>query len=172
MSIDDILAEIEPFQVKHVLLTGGEPLLQRNTPKLIDALNARGYAVSIETHGEVSIANVAKKARIVMDIKTPSSKMSRGAWIENLPHLKPSDEVKFVIASQEDYFWAKDVLSRYCLNTNEVLFSPVARNQHAPGDFIGIDLQWLAEKIIEDRLAVRLQLQTHKIIWGPEKTGV
>ena len=80
MSMAEILAEIKPYQVKHVLLTGGEPLLQRQTPALLDALRERGYTVSIETHGEVSIENFAPRARIIMDIKTPGSGMNRGGY--------------------------------------------------------------------------------------------
>lgn len=172
MSIEEILAKIEPFKVKHVLLTGGEPLLQRNTSKLIDALNEKGYAVSIETHGEVSIAEVAKKARIVMDIKTPSSKMNRGKWIENLPHLKADDEVKFVIASREDYAWAKELISKHPINAREILFSPVVSIKNSPGSFPGVETDWLAEQILADRLPVRMQVQLHKLIWGAERTGV
>ncbi len=171
-SITEILAEIKPFGVKHVLLTGGEPLLQRPLPELIDALTEEGYIVSIETHGEVSIERVAKKARIIMDIKTPASKMNRGNWRLNLPYLKNEDEVKFVIAASDDYSWAKDIIREGVIPTNEILLSPVMRTKGSPGEFPGVDPRWLAEQILKDRLPVRMQVQLHKILWGNDRTGV
>jgi 7-carboxy-7-deazaguanine synthase len=175
MSIDQILGAIQPYGVKHVLLTGGEPLLQRNTRALVDRLGAERYAVSIETHGEVSpevMKGVAGRARIVMDVKTPASKMSRGGWKNNLRFLSPDDEIKFVVASREDYFWARDTIQSNTWPTPELLISPVVRSPAMPGEVEGIELRWLAERILEDRLPVRLQVQLHKLIWGPEKTGV
>lgn len=165
MSVDQVLEAIRPFQVEHVLLTGGEPLLQRNAPELVRALLATGYQVSIETHGEVSIKSVAGNARIVMDVKTPSSGMCRGGFVRNLPFLKPEDEVKFVIASTEDYFWAKETLSRYRIRAGEILFSPVQKISPAPTEVPGVEPRWLAEQILRDKLPVRLQLQLHKILW-------
>lgn len=174
MSIEEVLTEILPHGTKHVLLTGGEPLLQRNTPALAKALVDNGYAVSIETHGEVSIESVAPFCRIIMDIKTPSSLMSRGQYTKNLTLLKPGiDEIKFVIASRDDYVWAKDLVRTRALDKNNlVLFSPVQSVQNAPGKFPGVELKWLAERMIEDKLNVRLQTQLHKAIWGSEATGV
>lgn len=171
-SIAEILAEIKPFQVKHVLLTGGEPLMQRPLPELIDALTSEGYQVSIETHGEVSIERVAAKARIIMDIKTPASKMNRGNWRLNLPYLKKEDEVKFVIAAPEDYIWAKERVREGVIPTGEILFSPVMRTQGSPGEYAGVDPMWLAEQILKDHLPVRMQVQLHKILWGNDRRGV
>ena len=168
MSIPEILETIRPYGVKHVLLTGGEPLMQRQTPALAQALIASGYTVSIETHGEVSIEPVAKNCRIVMDVKTPSSKMCRNQWPKNLPLLKASDEIKFVIGSKEDYAWAKDVLKTHALPTQEVLFSPVVSGPTTEG----IDARWLADQILEDQLPVRLQIQLHKHLWGTSTRGV
>lgn len=170
--IPEITAKIASFQTKHVLLTGGEPLLQRSVPELIERLNQDGYSVSIETHGEVSIERVASHARIIMDVKTPSSKMNRGNWRKNLPHLKPDDEVKFVIASQDDYSWARNLVRETRFPTREILFSPVMRTAGSPGEFPGVDATWLAERILEDRLPVRMQVQLHKILWGNDKRGV
>lgn len=172
MTIQQILATIAPYQVKHALLTGGEPLLQRPVPELVNALRAAGYEVSIETHGEVSIENVARDVRIVMDIKTPSSGMSRGGFKKNLPFLKASDEIKFVIASQEDYAWAREHVRSGKLPTNEILFSPAVVAAGQPGAFAGIEARWLAEKILEDRLPVRMQIQLHKLLWGANQRGV
>lgn len=171
-SIAEILAEIKPFQVKHVLLTGGEPLMQRPLPELIDALTSEGYQVSIETHGEASIERVAAKARIIMDIKTPASKMNRGNWRLNLPYLKKEDEVKFVIAAPEDYAWAKERVREGVIPTDEILFSPVMRTQGSPGEYAGVDPMWLAEQILKDHLPVRMQVQLHKILWGNDRRGV
>lgn len=172
MNIDEILRTVEPFQCKHVLLTGGEPLLQRSTPELARRLQKAGYQVSIETHGEVSIAQVAESSRIIMDIKTPSSGMCRGGYQKNLKYLKPSDEVKFVIASPLDYAWAKDIVLKNQLPVREILFSPALPALGSPGAPPGVAPQWLAEKILEDRLPVRFQLQIHKFIWGMDRHGV
>lgn len=172
MTIPEVLSEIEPYQVRHVLLTGGEPLLQRQAPQLVDALTERGYQVSIETHGEVSIAAVAAKARIIMDIKTPSSGMCRGGYERNFPLLKATDEVKFVIASPDDYAWARDLIRSGVIPTNEILLSPAMPAKNAPGSYPGVEARWLAERILEDRLPVRLQIQLHKYLWGADRTGV
>lgn len=172
MSVEQILQTIEPYKVTHVLLTGGEPLLQRQTSTLIDALRAKNYLVSIETHGEVSIANVTERARIIMDIKTPSSGMARGGYKTNLKYLKSSDEVKFVIASQDDYAWARGIILSGAIPTNEILLSPAVVAKAQPGEFPGVQPRWLAERILEDRLPVRMQLQLHKYLWGADVTGV
>ena len=171
-TIGEILKTIEPFQVKNVLITGGEPLLQRQTPALVDALVQNSYSVSIETHGEVSIEKVANNARIIMDIKTPSSKMSRGGFKENIKFLKPTDEIKFVVASKDDYTWAKTILSEVQFPTSEILFSPAVAAINSPGTFDSISPRWLADKILEDHLPVRFQLQLHKQLWGADSRGV
>ena len=170
MSVEEILNKIRPFHVKNALLTGGEPLLQRNSLGLVRALKKEGYEVSIETHGEISIEKFANEARIIMDIKTPSSGMCRGRFRENLPLLKSTDEVKFVIASEEDYFWAKALVPE--MPTQEILFSPAMPAKASPGSFPGVHARWLAERILEDRLPVRMQLQLHKYIWSPDQRGV
>jgi 7-carboxy-7-deazaguanine synthase len=172
MSVEQIAARIEPWGVKHVLLTGGEPLLQRGTPHLGRYLADRGYKVSVETHGEVPIQPVAPFTRVIMDIKAPSSGMSRGGFEANLRWLKPDDEIKFVIASREDYAWARDRIRKGDLPTHEILMSPAVAAPGMPGSFEGVEPRWLAERILEDRLPVRMQLQLHKLIWGPERTGV
>jgi 7-carboxy-7-deazaguanine synthase len=173
MSVAAVLDEVRPYRVRHALLTGGEPLLQRQAPELVDALLREGYQVSIETHGEVSIAAVADRARIIMDIKTPGSGMNRGGWEKNLPFLKPSDEVKFVICSESDYAWAREVVSSGKFSrVGEILFSPVVPAAGSPGTVPGVNPRWMAERILEDRLPVRLQVQLHKILWGADRKGV
>jgi 7-carboxy-7-deazaguanine synthase len=148
--------------------------LQRRTPALVDALIAQGYRVSIETHGEAPIASVASRARIIMDIKTPGSGMCRGGYERNLAALKPSDEVKFVICSPEDYIWARELVRSGRIPVEVILFSPVvpAAGSPSPASVPGVDPTWLAERILEDRLPVRLQLQLHKILWGANRRGV
>ncbi len=172
LAIKQVLDIIQGYRVKHVLLTGGEPLLQRQTPALVEALRERSYQVSIETHGEVSIEPVAKTARIVMDIKTPSSGMCRGGYVRNLPWLKKTDEVKFVIASEQDYAWASQIVRSGKIPCEEILFSPAVAALGAPGKFNPISSTWLAERILEEQLPVRLQLQLHKILWGVDRHGV
>lgn len=172
MRISEIVESLESFRVEHVLVTGGEPLLQKEVVSLVDALKDAGYRVSIETHGEISIVPVVNKARIVMDIKTPSSGMCKEGFRENLRYLKPTDEVKFVIASKQDYLWAKSILEKEDFSTEQVLFSPATSAQNTPGEYEVIDPRWLAGRILEDRLPVRMQLQMHKIIWGSDVRGV
>lgn len=172
MSISEIMSKIAPFKTRQVLLTGGEPLLQRQTPHLVTTLRAAGYEVSIETHGEISIEAVVQSARIILDIKTPSSGMCRGGFRKNLPLLKTTDEIKFVIASQSDYDWARSIVTDETLPTQEILFSPVILTKNSPGTFPGVEPQWLAERILADQLPVRFQLQIHKYIWGADRSGV
>ena len=172
MSVEEVLTAVRPFRVKHVLLTGGEPLLQRNTLELLHRLRADGYQVSIETHGEVSVESVAPFARIVMDIKTPGSRMSRGFYRENLKFLKSRDEIKFVITSRDDYFWARDLITSTELPTQEILFSPALAAKNSPSSYEGVEPRWLAEQILKDHLPVRFQLQLHKQLWGMDTKGV
>ena len=175
MSVPAVIETIRPYGVKHVLLTGGEPLLQRQTPELARELQALGYWVSVETHGEISFAPVRDFARVVMDIKTPGSGMNRGGFEKHLSDLIAGDEVKFVLTSPSDYEWARDLVrSKRIPEHCEILFSGVqpAKGAPHPENYPGIELRWLAEKILEDRLPVRLQTQLHKLIWGADRTGV
>lgn len=172
MPIPDILSAISNFKTRYVLVTGGEPLLQSQCVKLIEALNEAGYFVSIETHGEVSIEPVVKTAKIIMDIKTPGSGMSRGGFEQNLKLLKSTDEVKFVITSEQDYVWAKNIALSGRIPTKEILFSPVSVASGAPGSFEAMNPTWLANRILEDQLPVRFQIQLHKFLWGADRRGV
>ncbi len=172
MSEDAVLAEVKKYKVKHVLVTGGEPLLQRNTLSLLDRLNREGYTVSVETHGEISIEEAAKRARIIMDIKTPGSGMNRGGYQKNLKFLKPNDEVKFVITSLADYAWASELVRNGEIPTAEILFSPAMTAQNSPGSYQGIEPRILADLIVRDQLPVRFQWQLHKLLWGADTKGV
>lgn len=162
--IDEILDRIALFGVNLVELTGGEPLLQPDSPALVAALCNAGYEVLIETNGSQDIEHIDPRAKIIMDIKTPSSGMADHTRWENLEFLKPEDEIKLVMASREDYEWASSlVLDEELATICTVLFSPVTGS---------LDPAELVSWILADRLPVRLNLQLHKYIWPPEQRGV
>ena len=158
MDMDDILNKVAAYQVKRVLVTGGEPLAQINCLALMAQLCDQGYEVSIETSGALDVAQIDPRVVKVMDIKTPGSgEVSRNLY-ENISHLLPQDQVKFVLCHREDYDWAKTILIQYALpSICEVLFSP-SYTELAPA--------LIADWILEDRLPVRLQIQLHKYLWG------
>lgn len=163
-SVDDIIKEVKKYGCKLVEVTGGEPLVQEESLALMKKLCNEGFDVMLETSASLPIKNVDKRVLIVMDLKCPSSKMEKKNLYENVEHLKPTDEVKFVIGNREDYDWAKEVIFKYDLqNKCEVLFSVV---------FGEIEPVTLVNWIIEDKLDVRFQLQMHKHIWHPETKGV
>ncbi|MGM0601544.1 MAG: radical SAM protein [Candidatus Rifleibacteriota bacterium] len=162
MSIDDILHEVEKYSCELVEITGGEPLLQKETPELVDRLADAGKTVLIETNGSLDISrlNTANCIRIV-DIKTPGSGCEKEMCLPNLDRLSLLDEIKFVIYDYQDYLWAKNLVLKYKLSSkNTVLFSPVS-DKCKPRD--------LAAWILDDRLPVRFQLQMHKILWQDER---
>ena len=158
LTIDEILARVSDLGLPEVCVTGGEPLAQAACRDLLTALADAGHRVSLETSGALSIAGLDPRVRCVMDLKAPGSgEADKNLW-DNLDHLRPHDEVKFVLAGRADYDWAKDVLERHGLARRAtVLFSPVA-GELAPST--------LADWIVADRLPVRFQLQLHKILWG------
>lgn len=158
--IDAIVAEVDRHGVRHVCVTGGEPLAQKRCITLLQRLCDAGYRVSLETSGALDISEVDDRVSRVVDLKTPASgELSRNR-LENLPLLTAHDQVKFVICDRADYEWARDMLATHALAQRcEVLFSPSHR-QVAPRD--------LAEWLLADRLPVRFQMQLHKQIWGEE----
>jgi len=164
-SIEEIIDTVNSYGCKLVEITGGEPLVQENVHILMKSLCDLGYEVMLETGGSLPIENVDKRVKVIMDLKTPYSKMEKKNRYENIQHLKSGDEVKFVIGSREDYDWAKDILLKYELvnKVEQVLFSPV---------FDKVENIELANWILEDKLNVRFQLQMHKYIWHPETRGV
>jgi 7-carboxy-7-deazaguanine synthase len=159
-SVEAIMAEVRSLAVPLVELTGGEPLLQKNTIALMQQLLDEGYTVLIETGGHIPIGDVPSGVHRIVDVKCPGSGESGRMHWANLDLLTTADEVKFVIADRADYEYARDVLSTYDLAARcaAVHFSP-AWAQVAPAD--------LAAWILADRLPVRLQLQQHKYIWEP-----
>ena len=158
MAIAEVLEQIVDYRCPFVCVTGGEPLAQRNCLTLLTALCDLDYQVSLETSGALDISPVDRRVSIVMDIKTPASGESdRNRW-ENLADLKSTDQLKFVVSDREDYDWAKAVLTERGLTDRlPVLFSPAWGRE--------IERE-LAEWILADRLAVRFQIQLHKVLWG------
>lgn len=164
-SIEEIIDEVKSFGCKLVEITGGEPLVQENVHVLMKELCDLGYEVLIETGGSLPIEIIDKRVKVIMDLKTPYSKMEKKNRYENIKFLKPTDEVKFVIGSREDYDWVKEMISKYDLinRVEQVLLSPV---------FDKVENIQLADWILQDKLKVRFQLQMHKYIWHPEARGV
>lgn len=162
MSVDDILKKVQSFDVPHVCLTGGEPLIQKEVYKLIQRLLDSGYFVSIETGGSIPIEEMpcADNLRIVLDIKCPSSEMHEKMEFSNIELLGPFDELKFVIANRKDYDYAKEIIAKH-KPVSSIIMQPVWGN----------DMKNLAEWVIEDKLNARVLPQLHKIIWG-EQRGV
>jgi 7-carboxy-7-deazaguanine synthase len=165
-----------------VELTGGEPLLQKNSLPLMQALCDEGFTVLLETSGAHDIAPVDPRVRRIMDMKCPGSgEAARNRW-ENLSHLKSTDEIKFVITTQEDYEWAKQCIAEHKLDAIcPLLFSwahPLGPEQQSkslkklPAGQTPISRKELAERIIADALPVRFQVQLHKVIWAPKQRGV
>jgi len=163
-SIEEILTEVKKYSCKLVEVTGGEPLVQKESLDLLTRLCDEGFEVMLETGGSLSVKDIDERVIIVMDLKCPSSKMEKKNLYENINFLKPTDELKFVIENREDYDWSKEIISRYDVKEKcEILFSVVF------GELEPVNLvNW----IIEDKLDVRYQLQMHKYIWHPETKGV
>ncbi len=158
MSLTDIIAEVEQYGCNYITVTGGEPLAQAACLELMRQLVDKDYKVSLETSGALDVSGVDPRVIKVMDIKTPSSgEMDKNRYA-NLDHLNTQDQIKFVIGTDEDYQWSKAILTEYnLLNRCEILFSPVMGQQN-PTE--------LAEKILNDKLPVRFQIQLHKLLWG------
>lgn len=158
MELADIMSEVASHGAHYVTVTGGEPLAQKECETLLSELCDAGYDVSLETGGALDISQVDPRVSVILDIKTPGSgEVEKNRW-ENLVHIKPSDEIKFVLCGREDYEWAREVMADYGLAAKcSVLFSPVYQ-QVNPTD--------LAEWVLQDKLPVRMQVQLHKILWG------
>jgi len=195
-TLTEILAEVKrqaaPFsnsqlstlnsQLPLVELTGGEPLLQKNSLPLMKSLCDDGFTVLIETSGAHDISKIDPRVRRIMDLKCPASGEVARNRFENIAHLKSTDEIKFVIGTVEDYEWAKRQIAAHKLDSIcPLLFSwvhPLAPEQQSkalkkvPAGHTPITRRDLAERIITDALPVRFQIQQHKIIWPPEQRGV
>lgn len=195
-SLAEIVAEVKrqaaPFQkpspvTRHpslplVELTGGEPLLQKNSLPLMQQLCDDGFTVLIETSGAHDISKIDPRVRRIVDLKCPASGEVARNRFENIAHLKATDEIKFVIGTQEDYDWAKQQIATHKLDSIcPLLFSwvhPLAPEQQSkvlksvPAGLTPISRVELVDKIIADALPVRFQIQQHKVIWPPEHRGV
>ncbi|HUC44570.1 MAG TPA: radical SAM protein [Candidatus Sulfotelmatobacter sp.] len=164
MEVGAVVARVEAFGCPLVEVTGGEPLLQPDASELMRALVARGFEVLLETGGSLPIDRVPAGVKRIVDVKCPGSgESARNRWA-NLDALRPGDEIKFVIADRADYEWAAVTVRERDLSSRApVLFSPVADGL-AAGD--------LARWVLDDRLAVRVQVQMHKVLWPGVTRGV
>lgn len=165
--VDGIVHKVAEFRVKYVCVTGGEPLLQKETLVLIETLLRKGYSVTLETNGSIDVSPFIDAFReygaaflISCDIKCPSSGMHKRMKLENMCYLRATDQLKFVIQTKEDYNYAKRLIKHHqpiCT----CLFQPVW----------GTDPMHLAEWMLKDHLDARFSLQLHKIIWGEKRGG-
>ena len=164
VTIDEILARVAALGVRLVEVTGGEPLAQKGTRELVRRLCDAGYEVLIETGGHHDISVLDPRAHAIVDVKTPGSQMMAHNDLANLDRLRPGDEVKFVLCDRADYEFAVKVLREHGLEARvPVHFSPV----HP-----GLDPRDLVQWLLDDGLRVRLNLQLHKYVWGPDAKSV
>lgn len=157
-SLEAVLAEVATHGVKHVCVTGGEPLAQKGCIPLLTALCDAGYHVSLETSGALDISLVDARVSRVVDLKTPGSGEQARNRYENLQLLTAHDQVKFVICDRADYDWARQQVSAYALTDKCTVYFSSSFAQLPPAQ--------LADWIIQDRLPVRMQVQLHKVLWG------
>lgn len=181
-SVAEVVARVEELFGEHaneheqqqqlVEITGGEPLLQPESPELARKLLDAGYKVLIETSGERDVSKLPREVVKIVDVKCPDSGEGGTFQLGNLEALDQKDEIKFVIASRRDYDFARDFTAEHNLKSrvHEVLFSPVFADPE--GKWPAMDARALAEWILADRLPVRLGLQIHKFIWDPAMHGV
>lgn len=158
LTLVEILRRVAAYGARHVTLTGGEPLAQKQAPALLRLLADAGYSVSLETSGALDVAAVDPRISKILDLKTPGSgECARNLW-SNLDQLTPHDEIKFVICDENDYAWAREQLQTRRLDARcPVLFSPVHGR---------LEPHQLADWILRDKLPVRMQVQLHKLLWG------
>jgi 7-carboxy-7-deazaguanine synthase len=164
-SFEEITAEVRKHPTRFVEFTGGEPLEQPEVHQLMRELLDEGYTVAVETGGHIDISTCDPRVIRIMDLKTPSSGMMKRNLYQNIPHLTAQDEVKFVCGSHEDYEWSREIIRQYDLSNHvaAILISPI---------FGEIEPVELVNRILEDGLDVRFQLQMHKFIWEPDRRGV
>jgi 7-carboxy-7-deazaguanine synthase len=160
IALEEILDKIKTYPCKNICITGGEPLLQKDTSQLIKVLLDKKYMISLETNGSIDIKRyTGKKSLIVsLDVKCPSSGMTAQMILKNISSLSKKDQLKFIIHNKTDYEYAKNILQKYKPQCT-VFFQPVW----------GTNPQKLASWILDDKLPIRLGLQLHKIIWGTKR---
>jgi len=164
LSIEEIVSEVKKYNCQLVEITGGEPLVQNESLLLMKSLADDGFEVMIETGGSLPIKEIDPRVMIIMDLKCPSSGMLKKNLYENIDCLKPTDEVKFVLGSKEDYDWAKQTIGNYRFTEKTAVLFSVVFGKLEPVKVVN----W----ILEDNLSVRFQLQMHKFIWEPAAKGV
>ncbi|HYE71937.1 MAG TPA: 7-carboxy-7-deazaguanine synthase QueE, partial [Blastocatellia bacterium] len=166
MSLDEVLEQVRSYNCQLVEITGGEPLVQkRECVELVKHLCNENYTILVETSGSLDASVLDERAIKILDVKCPGSgESSRNLWA-NLEHLGARDEVKFVVADRRDFDYALDVIKKYQLDQREpaVLISPV---------WGAVNWEQLAYWILKSGVRARMQLQMHKLIWGPDKQGV
>lgn len=170
MTIDEIVTEVTRYQCKTVEITGGEPLIQKTVHHLMTRLCNEGFSVLIETGGSLDISQIDPRVIRIMDLKCPSSNMVHKNLYENIPYLRPDDEIKFVIGTREDYDWTLEQIRKYGIHqkVNVILFSPVF-GVIEPVQIV----DWMLEDHIQNEIPnIRFQIQMHKVIWSPETKGV
>ncbi|NMG04088.1 7-carboxy-7-deazaguanine synthase QueE [Azoarcus taiwanensis] len=156
--IDELVEEIRGFGIPTICVTGGEPLAQKECRTLLRTLCDAGFSVSLETSGALDIDGIDARVARIVDLKAPGSGECERNRLENIALLRPTDEVKFVLADETDYAWAKRMIIEHRLGERcPVLMSPVHGS---------LDPTALAELIVQDRLPVRFQMQLHKILWA------
>ncbi|MBL6688503.1 MAG: 7-carboxy-7-deazaguanine synthase QueE [Pseudomonadales bacterium] len=159
LSLAQILEKVSANPAKLVTVTGGEPLAQPECIALLQSLIEAGFSVSLETSGALPIHSVPSEVSIVLDLKAPSSGEMHRNLYDNISALALKDQVKFVLADRADYDWARFKISEYELisRVGEVLLSPV---------YEALPPRQLADWVLSDGLAVRVQIQLHKLLWG------
>jgi len=158
MAVEQLIQIVNDYGVRHVCVTGGEPLAQPGCLDLLRGLCDGGFSVSLETSGALDIAEVDPRVSVVMDLKAPGSGETARNRTDNLEHLKPGDQVKFVLSGRADFDWALAWLTGHPLPEGiEALFSPV---------YGELEPRRLADWIVQARAPVRFQLQLHKLLWG------
>ncbi|MCX6117720.1 MAG: radical SAM protein [Proteobacteria bacterium] len=163
-SIAMILSEVKAIGLPLVELTGGEPLAQKNCVPLAKKLVEAGYRVLIETSGSEDVSTLPTEVHIIMDLKAPGSGMSDRNMFKNLDHLKPSDEIKMVLAHRDDFDWAISIMEQFKLSERFNVLLSCAFGLLQPKD--------LCEWMVAAKVGARLNLQQHKYIWHPRAKGV
>ena len=163
MSVEELVAKAKEYKTKLVEITGGEPLFQEETPALCKALCNEGFTVLVETNGSFDISLLDERAIRIVDVKPPGSAQAGSFFMGNLNHLKPSDELKFVIADRCDFDWSIKFLASNVINAGAIIFSPII-DECSPMDLA----QWILDCGLD---GIRIGIQLHRIIWG-ERRGV
>lgn len=165
LELSAVLDKIDRYRAELVVVTGGEPLLQREGVfKLMDQLCDKGYNLLLETNGSMSIEGVDKRVTVIMDIKCPGSLMHKSNYWQNIKWLKDKDEIKFVVAGGSDFQWALDKIKKYNLAGHQILITPVTGKVDLP-----LLAGWIKDSHIKN---MRLNLQVHKYIWDSSVRGV